>query len=111
MTSTSDTMGRTPSVAAASPAGGVRPFFWSVRRELWENRAIYIAPAVVGAVVVAAVLLAVFSRGSIVVYRSGPAVIRAGGDVIKLSGRPAMGSVMLAPFLVPAAGRSPSPGS
>lgn len=25
----------------------VRPFFWSVRRELWENRALYIAPLVV----------------------------------------------------------------
>jgi len=28
-----------------------RPFFWSVRRELWENRSIYIAPVIVAAVV------------------------------------------------------------
>src|SRR5205807_2867789 len=28
-----------------------RPFYWSVRRELWENRAIYIAPLIVAAVV------------------------------------------------------------
>lgn len=28
-----------------------RPFFWSVRRELWENRSIYIAPLVVAGVV------------------------------------------------------------
>src|SRR6202166_2288593 len=27
-----------------------RPFYWSVRRELWENRAIYIAPLIVAAV-------------------------------------------------------------
>jgi ABC-2 type transport system permease protein len=27
-----------------------RPFYWSVRRELWENRSIYIAPLAAGAV-------------------------------------------------------------
>jgi ABC-2 type transport system permease protein len=42
-----------------SPAASVRgynssttqPFFWSVRRELWENRSIYVAPLIVAAVV------------------------------------------------------------
>jgi ABC-2 type transport system permease protein len=29
----------------------IRPLYWSVRRELWENRAIYMAPVIVGAVV------------------------------------------------------------
>src|SRR5260370_28797479 len=28
-----------------------RPFYWSVRRELWENRSIYVAPLAVAAVV------------------------------------------------------------
>src|SRR4051812_43031160 len=28
----------------------IRPFYWSVRRELWENRALYIAPLIVAAV-------------------------------------------------------------
>src|SRR5690242_20294790 len=28
----------------------IRPFYWSVWRELWENRAIYIVPLIVGAV-------------------------------------------------------------
>src|SRR6266516_5160986 len=28
-----------------------RPFYWSVRRELWENRSIYIAPLIVSVVV------------------------------------------------------------
>jgi ABC-2 type transport system permease protein len=32
-------------------ADATRPFFWSVRRELWENRSIYIAPVIVAAVV------------------------------------------------------------
>jgi ABC-2 type transport system permease protein len=37
---------------AIAPAAlsATRPFYWSVRRELWENRSIYIAPLAVGAV-------------------------------------------------------------
>jgi ABC-2 type transport system permease protein len=35
---------------ASMPISPVRLFFWSVRRELWENRSIYIAPLAVGAV-------------------------------------------------------------
>lgn len=34
-------------IAGVSP----RPLYWSVRRELWENRSIYIAPLIVAAVV------------------------------------------------------------
>jgi len=37
---------------AAAPAilSATRPWYWSVRRELWENRSIYIAPLAVAAV-------------------------------------------------------------
>ena len=35
-----------PAAPASNPA--TRPFFWSVRRELWENRSIYIAPLAAG---------------------------------------------------------------
>jgi ABC-2 type transport system permease protein len=35
----------------APAAMPTRPMYWSVRRELWENRSIYIAPLVVAAVV------------------------------------------------------------
>lgn len=35
-----------PTAAATNPA--IRPFYWSVRRELWENRSIYIAPIAAG---------------------------------------------------------------
>src|SRR6202140_5345961 len=34
-----------------------RPMYWSVRRELWENRSIYIAPLVVAAVVLLGFLI------------------------------------------------------
>ena len=38
-----------------------RPFYWSVRRELWENRWVYIAPIVVAAVALVGVLLGLVS--------------------------------------------------
>ena len=34
-----------------APPARTRPFYWSLRRELWEHRAIYIAPLVVAGVV------------------------------------------------------------
>jgi len=37
-----------------------RPFYWSVRRELWENRSIYLAPLIVTAIVLFATLLGTF---------------------------------------------------
>jgi ABC-2 type transport system permease protein len=40
--------------AAMSPT---RPLYWSIRRELWENRSIYIAPLVVAAVFLLGVLI------------------------------------------------------
>jgi ABC-2 type transport system permease protein len=43
-------------MAAGTPRP--RPFLWSVRRELWEHRAIYVAPLAVSGVVLAAFLVA-----------------------------------------------------
>ncbi|MDB5481002.1 MAG: hypothetical protein JWO83_2055 [Caulobacteraceae bacterium] len=41
-----------PSPAAASPpAPRTRPFYWSVRRELWEHRSLYVAPLAAAGVV------------------------------------------------------------
>ena len=34
-----------------APMSATRPFFWSVRRELWENRSIYMAPLIAAGVV------------------------------------------------------------
>ena len=38
-----------------------RPMYWSIRRELWENRSVYIAPLVVTAVVLFASLISVMT--------------------------------------------------
>ncbi len=46
--------------AEAAPAAALsptRPFYWSLRRELWENRSIYLAPLGVGAFVVVALVV------------------------------------------------------
>ena len=55
MNSPSSTPGESPSnselPAPSSSATTTRPFYWSVLRELWENHSIYIAPAIVAAIV------------------------------------------------------------
>ena len=38
------------SITASSQPPNTRPFYWSVRRELWENRSVYFAPMGVAAV-------------------------------------------------------------
>jgi ABC-2 type transport system permease protein len=48
MNSESNAMTAATGAPANRPA--IRPFYWSVWRELWENRAIYIVPLIVGAV-------------------------------------------------------------
>jgi ABC-2 type transport system permease protein len=39
----------TAEVGGPGDNAATRPFYWSVRRELWENRSIYIAPLIVAA--------------------------------------------------------------
>ena len=49
--------------AITSPvARATRPLYWSIRRELWENRSIYIAPLVVAAVFLFGFLLSTVFR-------------------------------------------------
>ena len=61
------------------PAGGrrIRPFYWSLRRELWENRAIYLAPLAVAATVLAAFLFTSFHLPRAVLSAAGPGGARA----------------------------------
>jgi len=59
--------------APATAPRPVRPFYWSVRRELWENRSLFIAPAVAGVIV----LLTGFSLFSGAVWARTVGVIMA----------------------------------
>jgi ABC-2 type transport system permease protein len=47
---------------APAAMSATRPLYWSVRRELWENRSIYIAPLAVAAVVLFGFLIATIGR-------------------------------------------------
>lgn len=49
-----------PSSQPAVSASLTRPLYWSVRRELWENRSIYIAPLVAAGVVLFGFLIHAF---------------------------------------------------
>ena len=44
-------------VIAAAKISTTRPLYWSMRRELWENRSIYLAPLIVAAVVLLASMI------------------------------------------------------
>jgi ABC-2 type transport system permease protein len=46
-----------PEALAPPATAATRPMYWSVRRELWENRSIYIAPLGVAAVVMLGFLI------------------------------------------------------
>jgi ABC-2 type transport system permease protein len=43
-----------------TPTKAVRPFYWSLRRELWEHRSLYLAPAVIALFLVLALVIAAF---------------------------------------------------
>ncbi len=71
-----------------------RPFYWSVRRELWENRSIYIAPLAGAAVALFGFLIATIGRA---VSMSDPA------KRLAVLGEPydfAMGLIMGTAFIV-----------
>src|SRR5437762_9232602 len=42
---------------AIAPNSPTRPLYWSVLREVWENKSIYIAPAIVAAVILLGALV------------------------------------------------------
>ncbi|MGI8957520.1 MAG: ABC transporter permease [Chthoniobacterales bacterium] len=44
-------LGESPARVSAPGDNTPRPFYWSIRRELWENRSIYLAPLIAGGVV------------------------------------------------------------
>ena len=61
-------------VAPTTAPRPVRPFYWSVMRELWENRSLFIAPLVVGGLaVVILIYVEIFGAYDVRVLGSVPA--------------------------------------
>ncbi|MBC7982335.1 MAG: hypothetical protein H7Y02_00620 [Candidatus Obscuribacterales bacterium] len=52
-------------MSATMPISRTQTFVWLIRRELWEHRALYIAPLIFGAVVILGVLYAAVFHGTI----------------------------------------------
>ena len=79
--------------------GTTRPLYWSVRRELWENRSIYIAPLAVAAIVLLGSLISVVVTAHQI--RDLPGIEPASqlGAVVKPF-KVAPAPIMLATFLV-----------
>ncbi len=63
MSAWTDVTSETPNQTV--PATRTRPFFWSVRRELWENHAIWVAPLVVAAIVIFGFSVGLFTPHSL----------------------------------------------
>ena len=97
------------SPASAPPSSAARtrprPLYWSVRRELWENQAIWIAPLAVAAVIICGMMIAVFAphhTTASTVHRTGffttqgvtqnPPQIAGPGDIPGFAPPPAVGS-------------------
>ena len=55
----------------------VRPFYWSIRRELWENRGVYLAPLAVAALALAAFLYSSFALPHAVLRAAAPGGAKA----------------------------------
>lgn len=57
-----------------------RPFYWSVRRELWENRSIYLAPLAAGAIFLLGFLISVIHLPRLV--RALPTSVTEGQTIL-----------------------------
>jgi ABC-2 type transport system permease protein len=81
---------------AAMPAP--RPLYWSVRRELWENRSIYIAPLAVASVILFGFLISIMHRPTNMrALLADPAHLRAS---IRMHYNVAAAMIMATAFLV-----------
>ena len=73
--------------AIMSPATKTRSFSWSVRRELWENRSLYIAPLAVACVLLLGSLISALYYGHRIVDIMGPVLkldpARRGAELAK----------------------------
>jgi ABC-2 type transport system permease protein len=71
---------------AASARAALRPtkpFYWSLRRELWENRSILIAPLAVAAVMLFGGVVGVFSHHTVTAVRTTATVTQNGAAVTR----------------------------
>src|ERR1700686_416485 len=66
-----------PQAVTPTAMSETRPLYWSIRRELWENRSIYIAPLVIAGVVLIGFLIATIGRAMVIVDPAQKAAVLA----------------------------------
>ncbi|MGZ6020890.1 MAG: hypothetical protein ACXWKO_19665, partial [Phenylobacterium sp.] len=102
MTNPSDAMNDARPTPAAPPLHATRPFYWSVRRELWENRSLYLAPLAVAGLVLIGLLLSTIGMA----HRRLATLQLPPDKQVAVISQPydfAQGAVMLTAFIVAAA--------
>ena len=95
-----------PAMDAAAPVarpvtlGKTRPFYWSLRRELWENRSVYLAPLAVAGVVLFGFLLGALHLVNSVRAASAPNAPHRAIVVLALPYDIAAGAVLVTGLIV-----------
>ncbi|HWA61530.1 MAG TPA: hypothetical protein VG939_09145 [Caulobacteraceae bacterium] len=84
--SAADTAAAAPPAAPATPAvlPPLRLLYWSVRRELWENRAFWIGPVAIAVVAVAGFLIGAFGLPHAIEAAAVPDTARRGANQISI---------------------------
>ena len=72
-----------PHANPAVPLSATRPLHWSIRRELWESRSVYIAPLVVAAVVLVAFMISTYDLPAAMRTVSRLDPVQRGGVVMR----------------------------
>jgi ABC-2 type transport system permease protein len=74
MSTQSNAVSESPMAARTAAPATISPFqrfYWSVRREVWENRSLYLAPAAVAGFLIVGLLIAVTRHASFEVMTNG----------------------------------------
>jgi ABC-2 type transport system permease protein len=74
-------LGETPPRAAESQRAAPQPFLWTVRREIWENRSVYVAPLAVAAVVLIGFLISLVYVPPGTLVKGVPDALRESSDI------------------------------
>jgi len=77
-----------------------RPFYWSVRREIWENRSIYIAPLAVAGVVLFGLLVGASRLPARAVHMISTLDPVKQGEAMSIPFAMAAGAIMVTAFIV-----------
>jgi len=89
-----------PQAAAAVARAPTRPFLWSLRREIWENRSIYIAPAAIAGLVLAGLAIGAMRIPPAMVHFVSRLSVEKRGEILSVPFYVAAAAIMATAFVV-----------